>query len=340
MNAENKFARFLRNSGPARVLVPIGIILIIFGIILSCFKSDNFVETVGRITAVREGTYDMETEQQQYDVDFTYDVDGKEYTNSFADLNGKFNVGDEIKVYYDPADPAKTTNSKMGAWLGPVMIALGVLAAAFGIFKTVKAFQKSKELDRTAGAFPTEGFEALKSAPGTTEYYFSFDGNTFKPGYIVEDAARNVLFEGKMVKQAIVGARVFELNDHTTGSVSEHEVGHTTSQSFNDEFFSMKSWFKYDGENIWDVLHNRGLRMATDLRSKFPVLSYNVAKNGEPFARIETTSMYVHEEDEAQHAVKIPVGRYYYRVWTPSKDLETIFLTVFAISETEQTMVE
>ena len=31
MNFANKFARFMRNSGPARVLIPIGIILIVFG---------------------------------------------------------------------------------------------------------------------------------------------------------------------------------------------------------------------------------------------------------------------------------------------------------------------
>jgi hypothetical protein len=34
------------------------------------------------------------------------------------------------------------------------------------------------------------------------------------------------------------------------------------------------------------------------------------------------------------------VGRYYYRIWTDTDDLETLFLTVFAISETEQAVVE
>ena len=33
MNIENKFARFMRNSGPARFFVPAGIILIVFGIL-------------------------------------------------------------------------------------------------------------------------------------------------------------------------------------------------------------------------------------------------------------------------------------------------------------------
>ena len=48
MNIENKFARFMRNTGPARFLIPAGLILIIFGIILLGFKTDSYVETVGK----------------------------------------------------------------------------------------------------------------------------------------------------------------------------------------------------------------------------------------------------------------------------------------------------
>lgn len=49
---------------------------------------------------------------------------------------------------------------------------------------------------------------------------------------------------------------------------------------------------------------------------------------------------YEYEEDAAEHKLIIPVGRYYYRVWTNETDLADLFLTVFAISETEQTVVE
>ena len=58
------------------------------------------------------------------------------------------------------------------------------------------------------------------------------------------------------------------------------------------------------------------------------------------FARIETSGKYVHEDEAAQHKVNVPVGKFYYRVWTNSDDMETLFLTIFAISETEQTVVE
>ena len=97
---------------------------------------------------------------------------------------------------------------------------------------------------------------------------------------------------------------------------------------------------KRTGENIWDVLHDRGIRIETDLRSKFPKAVYTVSRNGRFFAIIETSSKYVHEEDEAEHKIKVPVGRYYFRCWTNEPDMALLFLTVFAISETDQAVVE
>ena len=169
------------------------------------------------------------------------------------------------------------------------------------------------------------------STPGTS---------ALKPGYLIEDADRKVLFEGKMLKNALVGARTFEFHNYVTGGVQEHQVGHTMTNTMNDEFFSVNSWFKFDGENIWELLHSRGLRMETDLHSKFPYVFYNVTRNGAAFARIENSSLYVHEEDEAQHKLVIPTGRMYYRFWTNSNDFESLFMTMFGITESEQGVVE
>ena len=263
----------MRNSGPARAFVPIGIVLIVFGGIMLGIPSDSG-------------------------------------SNRFEAI---------------------------------LFIIAGAVAIAYGVYKTIKAFKKSRTLDENVpenGAFPVVDFSRFKDDPNVAEYYFRFDGNSLKPGYLIEDAERNLLFEGKMLKNSLVGARSFEFRDHTTGSVESHEVGHTTTTTYNNEFFSVHSWFKFDGENVWDVLHRRGLRMATDLHSKLPYLTYNVTKDGASFARIETSSIYVHEDDEAQHKFVIPVGKMYYRVWTATRDFDLLFLAIFAISETEQTIVE
>ena len=340
MNVENKFARLMRNTGPARFLIPAGIILIIFGIILLGFKTGNYTETVGKVTDVqsRVDTTGEET-QTVYDVSFDYTVDGKQYSSRFDGLGKAYNIGDDIKVFYDPEDPQKTTNAKTGI-IGPIAIGLGAIAIVGGVLTAVKAFRKDKELDEQVKA--AGGALRVEPLPKSelTEYYVSYDGQMLRPGYIVEDAARNVVYEGKMEKNALVGNRHFVFTDHRTGAVEEHEVGHTLTQSFNDELFSAKSSFKFDGEKIWDVLHERGIRIATDLRSKFPNMVYTISKDGRFFATVETSGKYVHEEDAAEHTLNIPVGRYYYRCWTNESDIALLFLTVFAISETEQTVVE
>ena len=338
---ENKFARFMRNTGPARFLIPLGLVLVIFGIILLGFKTDNYVETVGKVTAV-EQYIDQTGEETQtlYNVDFDYTVDGVKYSGSFDGMGNAYNVGDDIKVFYDPDDPQSTTNTKSAKLIGVIAIALGAAAMVGGVLTAVKAFSKSKALDdqiKAAGGSLT--VEPLPKAQ-LTEYYVSYDGKMLRPGYIVEDKARSVVYEGTMEKNAIVGARHFTFTDHMSGKTAEHEVGHTLTQSFNDELFSAKSSFKFDGENVWDVLHSRGIRIQTSLTSKFPNMVYTIGRNGRFMATVETSGKYVHEEDAAEHKLNIPIGKYYYRVWTNETDLEDLFLTVFAISETEQTVVE
>jgi hypothetical protein len=328
-----------------RFFLPIGIILIVMGILMLSMTPKSYGETTGIITDAAE-YIDTDSEGRSdtyYEAVFTYTVDGVQYENSFSGYAEKPEIGKEIPVFYDPDNPESVSNSKSTGVISVIMIALGVAAAAFGVLSTVRRVRKNRELD-----------EKLKSASGTgempvvtpipkerlTEYYVSFDGNSLKPGYIVEDRSRNVIFTAPMTKNSLVGNRIFTFTDRRLGRTSTHEVGHTVTQSFSNEFFSTDSYFKFDGVNIWDVLHDRGIRIATDLRSKFPKAVYTVSLNGRFFATVETSSRYVHEEDEAEHSVKIPVGRYYFRCWTEEDNIELLFLTVFAISETEQAVVD
>ena len=273
MKIENKIARLMRNTAPARFFLPVGILLIVFGALTLGMRSE----------------------------------DGA---------------------------------SKL---LPIAMIAAGAAAAAFGVGKTLRAFRKSRELDESlpaGGVFPTEAFRGFKSLPEVTEYYFRFDGNSLRPGYVLEDADRQPVFTGKMLKNALVGPRSFAFTDHAAGSVRTHEIGHTAAATLNDEFFSVRSSFRFDGEDVWDHLHGRGLRIATDLHSSFPRLVYDVVRNGAPFAHIESCGVAVHEADGERQKFAPPGGAMYCRVWTDTADFETLFLTLFAIAETRQAVVE
>ena len=101
-----------------------------------------------------------------------------------------------------------------------------------------------------------------------------------------------------------------------------------------------RSCCQFDGRFIWDKVHERGIRISTSLMSKFPHVVYDIALNGAPFAIAETSGIHVHEDEAAQHRLNVPAGNRYYRVWTSSGELDALFLTVFAISETEQAVVE
>ena len=343
---ENKLARFFKSTGPARFFVPLGLILIIFGVIMMRMTPEEYGETTGVITDVSEYT-DMsgDTKEQKADIEFDYTVNGTKYSGSFSGLSvGEYKIGDQIPVYYNPDDPESISNTKDTGIISTVMIAVGAAALIFGVLATVKTFKKNRALDdQIKGSTGySEVYQAAAPAKEelANEYYVSFDGVTLKPGYLVEDRMRNVIYKMTMTKQAMVGNRVFTFTDCVSGFSEEHNVGHTVTQQYNNEIFSTSSWFKFDGKNIWDILHDRGIRIDTDLHSIFPRVRYTLSLNGSFLATVETASKYVHEEDEAEHKVNIPVGRYFYRIWTDATDLDLILLTVFAISETEQAVVE
>ena len=179
MNLQTKFARIMRNSGPARVLVPVGIILIIFGVITLMFNTSNFLVTTGKVTSVVEEEGDKDTE---YDVTFTYTVDGKQYEGTFYDLLRPASVGDDIEVYYDPADPEKITNGKNSPVIGIAEVALGIAAAAYGTYKTVMAFRKSSALDKNV---PENAEPAHTHAPAAhiTDTWREMDLFLLHPGF-------------------------------------------------------------------------------------------------------------------------------------------------------------
>lgn len=332
----------MRNSGPARFFAPFGLILIIFGVIMYSNTPKSFEQTTGTVTNVTETISGTDNNEISYDVDFEYTVNGQKYESSFSGFSEAPAIGSTVTVYYDPAKPDSTSNTKHAGTIALGMIGVGALALVGGILATVKAVKKSKAMDekiREAGGNPKAPIEPLPREQ-LTEYYVLYDGKTLKPGYIVEDKTRRKIYEAPMTKNAAVGSRIFTFTNHLTNRTVEHEVGHTTTMSIENEFFSERSWFKFDGKNVWDVLHEQGIRISTDILSSFPKLTYHVAKNGQFIATIETSGKYVHEEDAAEHKINIPVGRYFYRVWTNDDDLDLLFLTVFAISETEQTVVE
>ena len=147
----NKLATFFRESMVARILIPLGISLIVFGIISFVISSKNqhYVQTeavVSKVVISEEAYTDVDGNyvEATYDVTVKYTVDGKEYEGT---LNGmsKYKIGEKMKIYYDPSNPSQITQT-ISLILPVALIAGGVVSLIGGIVSAVTAVKKQKAL--------------------------------------------------------------------------------------------------------------------------------------------------------------------------------------------------
>ena len=141
MNNESRPAGLMRSSGPALVFAVIGAVLIIAGVIMTVLRpAGRLAETVGTVTSVTEAA--AAGGRTEYDIGFSYTVDGTEYRNEYSNLAGSYTVGDAVRVRYDSSDPARVASAGNGGFIAPVMIVLGIFAAAYGLCSSAGAFRK------------------------------------------------------------------------------------------------------------------------------------------------------------------------------------------------------
>ena len=322
-------------------LIPFTLILLVMAVVLSPVMTKGYLETEGTVTKVeKEITYDADnTKRETYETTFTYTVDGVDYEQSFS-LNGPKEIGSKITVYYNPDKPANVSSSLNNSWLWIIFLVLGIAAAVYTVYAAIRDSRRNKQTDqlraqrdRVAEQIDAGTYESVDESE-LTEYYFRFDGHSFKPGYLIEDKTRMPIFEGKMLRNNPFVPKEYEFVNHRTNRRTVHKVSHTVTSGSGDSEFSNRSRFKFDDVNIWDYLHNNGVLIETGMGGMLKAV-YKMTQNGRFLARAEMTGRYVHEEDAEGKAMNIP-NRMFYRIWTDSEDLEMIFTALFAIAETEQ----
>ena len=163
----------------------------------------------------------------------------------------------------------------------------------------------------------------------TKTYLFQPEKKFLKQGFFLEDENKNIVYEGKMVKQSLIGAMIFEFVNHVSNKTEEHKVGHTvtTEQTGMFQVFSTKSYFKFDGKNIWDYLHEEGIRIDSNLQDKKIGMTYNVSLKGKEMATIATSS---------PKGSSIITNNYCLNITTSEENLDLAFLVAFAIAKTNQ----
>ena len=154
---------------------------------------------------------------------------------------------------------------------------------------------------------------------------------TVKQAFYLEDESGKTIYEGKMTKFKFFTASPFEFINHITNTTEIHKVGKTVSleQGGNDmiSFMSKKSYFKYDGKNIWDYLHDKGIRIESNLSTNKLGMTYVVSFEGKEIATIASSS--------PKGKSFITTGLYF-DVTCEEKDIDLVFLVAFSIAKTEQ----
>lgn len=147
----NKIIMFFRESITARFFIPLGIILIVFGVIIFGINKENqnYIKTnaiVSRMDLVSESYIDENHNEVEatYNVYVKYNVDGKEYEEELGELSG-YKENQEITIYYNPDDPVKITQTK-SLVLPIVMILFGFVSFVGGIISGLNAIKKIKKM--------------------------------------------------------------------------------------------------------------------------------------------------------------------------------------------------
>jgi hypothetical protein len=153
---------------------------------------------------------------------------------------------------------------------------------------------------------------------------------TVKEGFTLHDENDNLVYEGKMIKFSLFKAAPYEFKNYITNKTEQHKIGKTitTEESGMLEIFSTSSYFKYDGEKIWNYLHDKGIRINSSISGDKIGMTYEVSFEGTRIATISTSS---------PKGKSIITTDKFYDVTCEEKDLDLVFLVAFSIAKTNQT---
>ena len=112
-------------------------------------ENKNYIETEAVVTNTKiyEEEYtdaNGDTTPATYTVDITYKVNDDEYNNRLEGVS-KYNVGDKLKIFYNPSDPNQITQTK-SLVLPITLICGGVVALVGGVISAINAVKRHKEM--------------------------------------------------------------------------------------------------------------------------------------------------------------------------------------------------
>ncbi len=322
------------------LLMLLALVALGVGVYTGFFATKGFESTTATIARIEEDETFVgeDPNDKHYTAFVTYTVDGKEYTEDLRSYSPSYEVGKEVKVKYDPADPATVRDASLGFSL--YLILIGAALIAVSVFTMVKNGRQRKAVKETKSEDGASQplFRPSHKLPEEREVYFLTDQGTAKGTCHIEDAGRNLLYEAVCDKFSLVGDSLYTFMDREHSSEKQYSVGKPLTQS-SDGLFALDnhSSFQLDGRDVWKSLHKNGVRIETGLDGL--KWAYTLYRDEEEIARIVSTGRKVHEEDAGGVLSKMPVPGFF-RIWTREKYLDAIFLVAFAIGRTDMMLYD
>ena len=315
------------------LLILLGLFMIALGVYFAFFQTRGYEKGTAVITHVEEeeDPSSDNPDARIYHGTITYTVNGREYVEPLDSWSPGYALGKEIKIKYDPNDPARVYADSPG--FAVYLIVAGLAVTAFFGFGAVKNAAQKRELEEEKPAGPL--FGAPQRGAAERKLYFLTDQGTAKGGCHIEDENRNVVYEAVCTKFSLVADSQFQFIDHVLDRRTTHLVGKTAT-STSDSIFVLDSHstFDLDGKDIWKLLHANGIRIETGLDGL--KWGYTIYRDEIEIARVVSCNRLVHEEDAEAKGVlaKIPFPGFF-RIRTSDENLDAVFLTVFAIGRTD-----
>ncbi len=190
---------------------------------------------------------------------------------------------------------------------------------------------KFKNADHTINPnYLKEGLDKDTNDDEMHEYYFHFYGK-LNQSHCCVTKDKQLVYEMNKRYVSFLKAEEYDFINHVTNTKTYHEVGKTVTSSVGVNNFStnIKSYFKFDGVNIWDYVKDNGFTHEIEFHGLR--YAYNIFKEGKQIGRIEVAS---YKEVMGGNGLNI-AGKGFYKVICKEMYLDPVLLYAFLDSKTE-----
>lgn len=315
------------------------IVAIISGITLFAPSNDSgeYATTTATFSSIE---VQGDGEDAEYFVYVTYTVDGKEYNTQLNSYDSRWKVGDTTEIEYDVNDPASLHQSGSKTMSIAICI-IGIGAFVLGVLKLKKSVKTPKEdytqYDKVKEIDIAKAEEIKNANEENEEYVFHFTGH-LNQDYVMKNKFGEPVYEAVCNGIKLVKDTEFEFRNIVTGETSTKKIGHTTTQTYGNGSFNipLKSSFKIDGNNCWDVLAQMGYGFEFSLNGIKAHYEVNHHGVNIGYAELGGTCL-VDKKHENNPLAKAPTNGIF-KVSCPKSEIEGMFLICFCITKTDLTI--